>query len=54
MICTRWARALRRYDDQGKLDKAIEFGEKALSIRIKVLGEEHPNVAMSYNNLGTV
>jgi hypothetical protein len=47
-------RALCRYQTQGKLDKAIEFGEKALSIKIKVLGEEHPNVAKSYNNLGIV
>jgi hypothetical protein len=44
--------ALCRYQNQGKLDKAIEFGEKALAIRIKVLGEEHPDVAMSYSNLG--
>jgi hypothetical protein len=44
--------ALCRYEAQGKLDKAIEFGEKALSIKIKVLGEEHPSVAMSYSNLG--
>jgi hypothetical protein len=44
--------ALCRYQDQGKLDKAIEFGDKALRIKIKVLGEEHPSVAMSYNNLG--
>ena len=53
MICALGA-ALCRYRDQGKLDKAIEFGEKALRIRIKVLGEEHPDVAISYNNLGNV
>jgi hypothetical protein len=53
VICTPGA-ALCRYLDQGKLDKAIEFGEKALSIRIKVLGEEHPDVATSYDNLGVV
>ena len=46
--------AICRYKDQGKLDMATEFGEKALSIRIKVLGEEHPDIAISYNNLGTV
>jgi tetratricopeptide (TPR) repeat protein len=47
-------RALCRYADQGKLDKAIEFYEKALSINIKVLGEEHPIVASSYMGLGMV
>jgi hypothetical protein len=45
---------LNRYRNQGKLDKAIELYEKALSIKIKVLGEEHPDVATSYNNLGAV
>jgi hypothetical protein len=53
VICTLGA-ALCRYRNQSKLDKAIEFGEKALSIKIKVLGEEHPNVASSYTNLGLV
>jgi hypothetical protein len=46
--------ALCRYRNQGKLDKAIVFGEKALRIKIKVLGEEHPDVATSYYNLGNV
>jgi hypothetical protein len=46
--------ALCRYLDQGKLNKAIECGEKALRIKIKVLGEEHPDVAISYNNIGNV
>ena len=46
--------ALCRYKNQGKHDKAIEFYEKALSIKIKVLGEEHPDVAISYSNLGNV
>jgi len=45
---------LHRYSQQGKLDKAIEFGDKALAIKIKVLGEDHPSVATSYNNLGLV
>jgi hypothetical protein len=53
VMCTLGG-ALCRYRNQGKLDKAIEFGEKALSIRIKVLGDEHPEVAKSYGNLGNV
>jgi hypothetical protein len=43
-----------RYEHQGKHDKAIECGEKALAIRVKVLGEDHPDVATSCNNLGNV
>jgi len=46
--------AICRYKDQGKLDKAIECGEKSLAIRIKALGEEHPDVATSYSNIGLV
>ena len=36
---------------QGKLDEAKPYMEQALAIRKKVLGEEHPNVAESLNNL---
>ena len=43
-----------RYRKQGKLDKAISFYEKDLAITIKVHGEEHSDVATSYNNLGLV
>jgi len=38
----------------GDYDKAIEFYERGLAIKIKVLGEEHTEVATSYNNLGIV
>ena len=37
---------------QGKYDEALVYYQKALTIRIKVLGEEHPDVATSYNNIG--
>jgi tetratricopeptide (TPR) repeat protein len=33
-------------------DKAMEYYEKCLSITLKTLGEEHPDVATSYNNIG--
>ncbi|NET67412.1 MAG: tetratricopeptide repeat protein [Moorea sp. SIO1G6] len=36
---------------QGKYSEAIPLGEKALEIRQQVLGEEHPDVATSLNNL---
>ena len=35
-------------------DEALAYYQKALTIRIKVLGEEHPDVATSYNNIGLV
>ena len=32
--------------------KAIEYLEKSLVIDLKVFGDQHPNVAIDYNNLG--
>jgi tetratricopeptide (TPR) repeat protein len=40
------------YYKKGQYDKAIEYYEKALVIRKKELGENHPDTATSYNNLG--
>jgi tetratricopeptide (TPR) repeat protein len=36
---------------QGKYNEAIPLAEKALAIREKLLGKEHPDVAQSLNNL---
>jgi tetratricopeptide (TPR) repeat protein len=33
-------------------DKALEHYQKSLAIRLKQLGPEHPDVAISYNNIG--
>ena len=38
----------------GDYDKALEYYFKALEIREKVLGKEHPDTATSYNNIGLV
>eukprot|EP00961_Rhodomonas_salina_P268737 3631667-Rhodomonas_salina.1 len=32
--------------------KALEYHERALAIRIKALGDDHPDVGMSLNNIG--
>ena len=40
--------------EHGEYDKAIEAYQQALAICRKVLGEEHPETATSYNNLGLV
>ena len=37
---------------QGEYAEALESFQKALMILIKVLGEQHPDVATSYNNIG--
>ncbi|NJN12254.1 MAG: tetratricopeptide repeat protein, partial [Richelia sp. RM1_1_1] len=37
--------------EQGKYTEAIPIAEKALAIREKVLGYDHPDVAISLNNL---
>ena len=40
------------YQDQGDYSQALEYLFKALAIKEKKLGKEHPNVANSYNNIG--
>ena len=41
------------YKNKGVYDRAIEYYEKSLRIKIAALGDEHPSVATSYNNLGS-
>ena len=41
-------------DNAGLYDKALEHHQKALPIRLKQLGSEHPHVARSCNNIGSV
>ncbi|MBF0556254.1 MAG: tetratricopeptide repeat protein [Nitrospirae bacterium] len=36
----------------GESKKALEYYEKALKIDLNVYGENHPNVATEYNNMG--
>ena len=40
------------YNLQGDYSKAKLLHEKALKIRVEILGESHPDTAGSYNNLG--
>ena len=42
------------YDDIGNFEKALEYSKKALAIREKVLGTEHPSTAATYNNIALV
>ena len=42
------------YDKKGDYDAALEYYNKALDIRKQVLGENHPDTATSYNNIGAV
>jgi len=39
------------YKDQGDYDKAMEFFEKARVIKENVLGMDHPDTAITYNNM---
>ena len=38
----------------GDNKKALEYHELSLNIRKKILGEEHPDTATSYNNIGSI
>ena len=42
------------YKAQGKLEEAAAMYKKSLDLKIKTLGEEHPSVATTYNNLANV
>jgi len=42
------------YSRKGNYPKALEWHQKALVIREKVLGKEHPSTALTYNNLALV
>ena len=42
---------MHRYEDRGKLDKAIEFYKKALVIFRKMLGEDHPHTKLVASSL---
>ena len=42
------------YKDRGDNQKALECHMKSLSIHLNTLGEDHPNAATSYNNIGNV
>jgi hypothetical protein len=41
-------------DHFGNYDRALEYHEKSLAIDLKVHGGEHPDVAISYSNIGRI
>ncbi len=41
-------------ENLGNFQKASEYHEKALEIRIQSLGIHHVDVALTYNNMGNV
>lgn len=42
------------HNRQGEYNKALEYYEKALKIREKILEKEHPSTATIYNNMAGV
>ena len=40
--------------NQGTYEQALAYYEKALVIRLKALGEDHPSVASTYHDMGNV
>ena len=41
------------YNQKGEYDKAVEYYEKSLALKLKALGAEHPSVGTTYFNMGT-
>ena len=42
------------YSEKGELDKALEYCHKALTIQLNTVGDNHPDVAISYSNMANV
>ena len=42
------------YESKGELDKALELYNKALLVRIKLLGEEHPSTINTKNRISEI
>ncbi|MDR0736396.1 MAG: tetratricopeptide repeat protein, partial [Zoogloeaceae bacterium] len=42
------------FDEQGDYNEALEWYRKALDIKEKVLGKDHPDTATTYNNIALV
>jgi tetratricopeptide (TPR) repeat protein len=40
--------------NEADLDTALAYNEKAVDLIIKLLGENHPNIATAYNNMGVI
>ena len=53
-VATSYNNLATALGDQGDLEKAKEYHERALTIRQQTLGPQHPDVATSYNNLAIV
>jgi hypothetical protein len=57
--CRFWVRIIYPnvstvYNEQGQHDKVKEMNEKALQIRVSVLGENHSDVATSYGDMAAI
>ena len=42
------------YRDMGELEKALEYQGRILKFQEEILGENHPNLAATYNNISTI
>ena len=42
------------YSDKADTVKAMELCQKSLAIQLDILGESHPDVAASYNNIANL
>ena len=50
----KYATQATQYYQQGNYAQALEFYNKALAIRLKVLGENHPDTAASHYSIGVL
>ena len=53
-VCELLERVFQVLEAQGKLEEAAAMQRKSLDLKIKTLGEEHPSVGTTYDNLAQV
>jgi len=53
-LATSYSNIGRKYDNQGKCKKAVEYYSNALEIRKLIRGENHPEIALSYIHIGNL
>ena len=52
-VATSYSNMVSVYSEKGELDKALEYCHKALTIQLNTVGDNHPDVALSYSNIST-
>ncbi|MDR1062718.1 MAG: tetratricopeptide repeat protein [Azoarcus sp.] len=53
-LASQYSETAKTHYEQGDYTAALALNQKALAIREEVLGKQHPDTALSYNNIGVM